>query len=173
MFERPRSSFHEPFRPEPPAFTGLGDCRLAGLQRFKNFAAAPTSHSGYSHLVLYRPSRLPFGRPEMYRRRRSSSHEPFTPQQSRFTGLRDCRLAGLKCTKGAAAAPTSHLRHSHLLLPAFKSAVCQLVTVRTPSQQLPRAIWVTVKGLAPGGSRRPPLRLILRSGQQPLEIRAE
>ena len=76
---------------------------------------------------------------------------------------RDCLLLSLKCSKGSAAAPTSHLGHSHLVyqrlkllsaaaptshlghshlvLPAFEITVCQAWHFPKAPQQLPRAIW--------------------------------
>ena len=129
---------------------GVGNCGLPGFKCREGCAAAPRSHLGHSHLVLWgfetaacqasnaakAAQRLLGAICEM-----AAAINGYTiPWQcttilwlfdtaacqaiwvtaicfyQHSMGVRNCRLPGFKCRKGCAAAPRSHLGHSHLLL---------------------------------------------------------
>ena len=97
--QRLRSGCWEPFGPQPSGFIGFRDCRLPAFKKPKQAAHAAQRLLG-----------------------------TFGPQPSGLMGFRDCHLPAFKRPKkgrkGYAAAPRSHVGHSHLVLWGFKTAVC-------------------------------------------------
>ena len=125
---------------------------MPALKGLKRSAAPSTRHSGHSHLLYYRRSRLPFAqRPQTLR---DTFDQALRPQPSAilsafeaavcpkasnaprhlrpgtqataicFYRCRRCRLSPSKAYKPSAAASTRHSGHSHLRLAAFEAAVC-------------------------------------------------